>query len=484
MQGLLHETRERAMIQSILKIEGDPQALVGLQFWCRPPGKVELEKVEVVAEAESGKGFKVREVNGEAEFEEVDACQFRIGRGRQSGEPLMQLLNKHGFETEPYQQREEFRTPASRSGSVSSSQRRGGAAGEGVGGFRLPRAATPAPGLGIERAGSAQGNPNVRGVEGEWGQRRRQVPFGPPEFGEMGVGRSAPFAPVPLRSPQIPYQANYGMGNQIPLENQYLQFARGTQPRQPANQTFGMQHPHHPYENQQGGGVGNDPYMMQGPAVGGNGHGQNQQFMNQGVPQQLGGQGQPQQTWGYQGAQAGFAGAGAQQGLATIGEGRVGSAGARSDRSGRGVQEAGGTTKEVMERLAAFEKKLNIQSARTGVEAELRRQQAQINPEKNPGLFAQTDLASTIYSAPRCWGGPVSLAGGLSSVLKVPTSKLAFLGDELVSTTLQKCREAGENLTEEQIAAIESATLELTGPRRPRRRSSWHGTLTGLKRGE
>jgi hypothetical protein len=58
-------------------------------------------------------------------------------------------------------------------------------------------------------------------------------------------------------------------------------------------------------------------------------------------------------------------------------------------------------------------------------------------------------------------GGPVSLAGGLSSVLKVPTSKLAFLGDKLVSTSLQKCHEAGENLTEEQIAAIENGILEL-----------------------
>jgi hypothetical protein len=49
------------------------------------------------------------------------------------------------------------------------------------------------------------------------------------------------------------------------------------------------------------------------------------------------------------------------------------------------MQEGGGLTKEVMERLASFEKKLNIQSARTGIKAELRRQQAQIIPEKNWG---------------------------------------------------------------------------------------------------
>jgi hypothetical protein len=121
----------------------------------------------------------------------------------------------------------------------------------------------------------------------------------------------------------------------------------------------------------------------------------------------------------------------------------------------------GGTTKEVMERLAAFEKKSNIQSSHVEIEAEMRRQQAQINPEKNPGLFAQMDIASTIYSALRDWGGSISLAGGLSTVLKLPSSKLALLGDELVFTGLQKCREAGEILLEEQIAAIENAILEV-----------------------
>jgi hypothetical protein len=49
----------------------------------------------------------------------------------------------------------------------------------------------------------------------------------------------------------------------------------------------------------------------------------------------------------------------------------------------------------------------------------------------------------------------------MSSVLKLPSSELAFLGDELVSKGLQMCREAGENLTEEQIASIENAILEL-----------------------
>jgi hypothetical protein len=117
--------------------------------------------------------------------------------------------------------------------------------------------------------------------------------------------------------------------------------------------------------------------------------------------------------------------------------------------------------KEVLDRLASVERRLNIQSSRTGIEAELRRQQAQINPEKNPGLFAQMDIASTIFSAPKDWQGIVALTGGLTSVLKVPTSKLAFLGDELVSTGLHKCREAREHLTDEQTAAIENSILEV-----------------------
>jgi hypothetical protein len=45
--------------------------------------------------------------------------------------------------------------------------------------------------------------------------------------------------------------------------------------------------------------------------------------------------------------------------------------------------------------------------------------------------------------------------------LKLSTSKLAFLRDELVSTSLQKCREAGEELTDEQTAAIENTILEI-----------------------
>jgi hypothetical protein len=225
------------------------------------------------------------------------------------------------------------------------------------------------------------------------------------------------------------------------------------------------------YPVQQGFAVGREQFV--GQAAPGMGRNINQ---NQ-VPQSPVGMGRAQEYgegfWGRQGVGVGARAEGVKQGIGM---------GARAEgfRQGMGMQRGGGLgmlggeigggqmganhdgsiPKEVLDRLASFEKRLNFQSARTGIEAELRRQQAQINPERNPGLFAQMDIASTIYSAPRSWKGPIALMGGLSSVLKVPTSKLAFLGDELVSTGLQKCREAGEELTDEQTAAIENFILE------------------------
>jgi hypothetical protein len=153
-------------------------------------------------------------------------------------------------------------------------------------------------------------------------------------------------------------------------------------------------------------------------------------------------------------------GGGSRQGQIQLGAEQGGMIRAEGMGGRHGTEGAGGMSKEVMDRLAVFERKLNMQSARTGIEAEMRRAQAQINQDKDPGLFAQMDIASTIYSAPERWKGIIALMGGLSAVLRVPTSKLAFLGEELVSTGLQKCREAGENLTNEQVAAIENSVLE------------------------
>lgn len=127
----------------------------------------------------------------------------------------------------------------------------------------------------------------------------------------------------------------------------------------------------------------------------------NQPFGNPGAAPQIGipKAGVQQPGWVRQGGPIGSGGTGMHQETPPSGDGRARSGGAESERGRRNSQE--GSNKEVMERLASFKKKLNMQSARVGIEAEMRRQQAQINPEKNPGLFAQMDIASTIYSAPR-----------------------------------------------------------------------------------
>jgi hypothetical protein len=70
MQGLLSDTRERAIIQSILKIEGSPQAFIGLQFQYRPPGKVGLERVEIIKTEEGGKGFRAKRVDEDETYED------------------------------------------------------------------------------------------------------------------------------------------------------------------------------------------------------------------------------------------------------------------------------------------------------------------------------------------------------------------------------------------------------------------------------
>jgi hypothetical protein len=228
MQGLLADTRERAIIQSVLKIEGDPQAFVGLQFQCRPPGKVGVEKVEVIGAREGGKGFRVKRVEGDEIYEDVEACQLMIGRGRQAGEPLLQMLNRHGFEIEHYLLREEFRTPNSRIGSVSSGQRRDAVGREGMGGFCPLGVTSPGAGVGQERDGDQPVHANTRGAEEEWFSRGGQTPFGQQGTGEMGFERASPFAPAAIRSPQVPIQANYGAGARNPGENRYQQFIRGT----------------------------------------------------------------------------------------------------------------------------------------------------------------------------------------------------------------------------------------------------------------
>jgi hypothetical protein len=102
MQGLLPIARKKAVIQSLLRLEGDPQILVGMQFMFRMPDRLDLERVEVLEVGEGGETVTVKRVSGEDVFEGVRVGQLSIGRGRTSGEPLIELMNRHGFDPGPY----------------------------------------------------------------------------------------------------------------------------------------------------------------------------------------------------------------------------------------------------------------------------------------------------------------------------------------------------------------------------------------------
>jgi hypothetical protein len=264
-----------------------------------------------------------------------------------------------------------------------------------------------------------------QGIWGRMGSEKEINTVRLPRNGRRRDRQANPYAPAPLRSPQVPVQGNSGVGNLNPFANQYQQFAGRPQLQQPANPQYGQQQPFNLYEGQQAGMMENNQFQAQGAVGGGGMQPPNQLFGNPGAAPQIGipGAGVQQPGWVRQGGPIGSGGAGIHQKVPLSGDGRARSGGAESERGRRNSQE--GSNKEVMERLASFEKKLNMQSARVGIEAEMCRQQAQINSEKNPGLFAQMDIAFTIYSAPRTWAGVVALAGGLSAVLKLPTSKLA-----------------------------------------------------------
>jgi hypothetical protein len=171
MQGVMGVAKERAMIQSIARLEQDPRVLVGLRFLYRAPGTVNLVKIEVTEVDENKGRLKVRTVEGREIFEDVESGQLRVGRGRNAGEPLMQLINKHGFDPEPYLQEKEFRTPPSRSLSVNSSpiSRGRGLFKDNLGGFRPVGERLSAPRVGQHKAAAEPvENLGIRNGREEW----------------------------------------------------------------------------------------------------------------------------------------------------------------------------------------------------------------------------------------------------------------------------------------------------------------------------
>jgi hypothetical protein len=152
--------------------------------------------VEVVGAGKEEGGFQVRRVGGEEIFDKVRPDQLSIERGRRADEPLMRLLDKHGFDPQPYIQPEEFRTPASRSGSASSGLRRDGAGRDNLMGFRPAREGTPAPGFARLRPGLGHGNQNLGKEASRWAQRRGFSPYGQLDPEQFGGRRQSPFTPA------------------------------------------------------------------------------------------------------------------------------------------------------------------------------------------------------------------------------------------------------------------------------------------------
>lgn len=240
MQSVLQTSREKAIIQSLLKIEGNPQILVGMQFLIRIPDRLELERVEVLEVGESGETLTVKRVGGEEIYEGVRIGQLSIKRGRTSGEPLIGLKIKHGFEPGPCLQRDEFRTSTGRSGSVSSSPRREGADRENAGGHGPLRGVTPHPGTSRGRTPTPLSPLHVRGVGSEGGIRGRGTAFGQFEAFDMGGREAGPFAPAATRRRQVPLPGVYEASPQIPMEAGFHQFPGAQQGRVPPPQQVGQ----------------------------------------------------------------------------------------------------------------------------------------------------------------------------------------------------------------------------------------------------
>jgi hypothetical protein len=213
MQGFFQSSRERAIIQSILRLENDPQAFVGLQFLYRYPRSADSARVEVTRVDAQGETFAVRRVDDGRTVEGVEPAQLSIGRGRTADKPLIRLMGKHGFDPDPYLQPvEEFRTPPSGTRSATGSRKEDARGAEEEGGFRSFRRRSPAVSASLGRGGSDQAQSELRSQGRDWVPRAGQSPF--EDAGRAGYGgmHQAPFAPAPIRRVQEQMPPGFGMG--------------------------------------------------------------------------------------------------------------------------------------------------------------------------------------------------------------------------------------------------------------------------------
>jgi hypothetical protein len=109
------------------------------------------------------------------------------------------------------------------------------------------------------------------------------------------------------------------------------------------------------------------------------------------------------------------------------------------------------------ERITALEKQRSAERARGAITSEMRRMQTVISPIDHPGLYSQADQMAVIHDCPLTHKGIMALAGTCMAVTKNVDIKLSYLAEAEWENTRRK---GGENLTDEQMLAIEAKVLE------------------------
>lgn len=116
---------------------------------------------------------------------------------------------------------------------------------------------------------------------------------------------------------------------------------------------------------------------------------------------------------------------------------------------------------DLVERMAELERQMKANRAKSGMEAEMKRYGAAINPHVKPGLFANAELMWSIYTAPEKQRGPITIAGYFGNVLKTRSIRAgAYLAEDLLTFAQRKARTLADNASPEQVAEVEQEVLQ------------------------
>jgi hypothetical protein len=112
------------------------------------------------------------------------------------------------------------------------------------------------------------------------------------------------------------------------------------------------------------------------------------------------------------------------------------------------------------ERITALENQRSAERARGAITSEMRRMQTVISPIDHPGLYSQADQMAVIHDCPLTHKGIMALAGTCMAVTKNVDIKQSYPAEAEWENTRRMCSEGGENLTDDQVLAIEAKVLE------------------------